>query len=202
MSYATELGFQSLIAPAYQDTTGEYNGVLISQLEDTIMRTQQFAKFLSPATVNFSVGIDFKPQDNLSIYYSPVAYKGIFVSDDAIAALNVHGNEEGKNTFHQLGSLLRILLNQKLAKDRVLFSSNLALYSNYLKEPQNIDIDWQNQLDFAIIPNLAITLKLNMFYDHDIKVQISDNDAPNGVNGTGRRVSLTQQLLLKYAITF
>ena len=51
-------------------------------------------------------------------------------------------------------------------------------------------------------PPEQATMLLNVFYDHDVMVQITDNTAPNGVNGLGRRVSLTQQFLLKYSLVF
>jgi len=37
-------------------------------------------------------------------------------------------------------------------------------------------------------------------YDHDILVQITDNNSLDGISGLGRRVSYTQQLLLKYSL--
>jgi hypothetical protein len=196
-SYAADFAFLSLVAPAYPggDT---YPGLLLSNVNDTIT----LARFLSPATVNFSLGIDFKPVKGLSIYYSPIAYKGIYVANDAIAALNVHGNEEGKNTFHNMGSLVRFVYGHKFADERIILASNLSLFSNYLMEPQNIDVDWQNQLDLMVVKNLSVTLLLNLFYDHDVKVQITDYDSPAGVRGVGRRVSVTEQLLLKYRLTF
>jgi hypothetical protein len=196
-SYATDFAFLSLIAPAYPGSE-TYPGLLLSNVNDTVT----LAKFFSPATINLSLGIDFKPSSKLSFYYSPIAYKGIYVADDAIAELNVHGNEEGKNTFHNLGSLLRVIYQDKFVDEKIIFSSNLALFSNYLMEPQNVDIDWQNQLDVVILKNLSLTLLANLFYDHDVKVQITDYDSPSGVRGTGRRVSITEQLLLKYRLTF
>lgn len=196
-SYAANFSFLSLLTPAYPGTD-QIPGPLLSDVDNG----QVQAKFLSPATVTFSVGIDYKPIEGLSIFYSPLGYKAIYVADDAIAALNVHGNEEGKNSFHNLGSLLRTTYNDKYANDKIIFTSNLILYSNYLMEPQNIDIDWTNEFGFAILEGLQLSVLANLFYDHDVKVQITDNDAPGGINGVGRRVSFTQQLLLKYTRQF
>ncbi len=101
-----------------------------------------------------------------------------------------------------MGSLVRVNYANKFLKDRLAYGSGLVLFSNYLDGPQNIDVDWTNQLDFSIIKGLQATMLLNVFYDHDVLVQITDNTAPNGVNGLGRRVSLTQQFLLKYSLVF
>jgi hypothetical protein len=142
-----------------------------------------------------------------------VAGRFIIVADDAIAALGVHGNPVTKdaggnvvsfeNADVQLGSQLRIAYRNKFIEDRLAFTSTIQLYSNYVREPQNIDLQfWNNEVAMEIFKNFQAALTLNMYYDHDVLVQITDFDAPNGVNGLGRRLSLTQQLLLKYAIVF
>ena len=81
-------------------------------------------------------------------------------------------------------------------------TSNLSLYANYLRDPQNIDLDWLNGLSYAITEHLQINLFLNAFYDDNIRVQITDNKQPNGTRGLGQRLSITQQLLISYARNF
>ncbi|MCC6281527.1 MAG: DUF3078 domain-containing protein, partial [Saprospiraceae bacterium] len=51
------------------------------------------AKFLAPVQLTFSPGIDYKPNDHLSFFYSPCGIQMIFVSDDSIAARGIHGNK-------------------------------------------------------------------------------------------------------------
>ena len=46
--------------------------------------------------------------------------------------------------------------------------SRLELYSNYLHNPQNIDINWDIQLDYALTGWLTANLYVNMIYDDDI----------------------------------
>jgi hypothetical protein len=148
----------------------------------------------------------------LSLYYSPVGGKFIIVANDSIAALGVHGNPVTKdangnitafeNVFAQLGSLLKINYTDKYANNKITLVSNLALYSNYLNNPQNFDVDWTNEFGYTIIKGLQLALTLNIFYDDDVLVQITDWDAVGGVSGLGKRVSITQQMLIKYNLTF
>jgi hypothetical protein len=199
---------------------------LLSQLTPTYLGNAQFpgnflsdiagsganSRFFAPATMTLSAGIDFKPSPKLSIFYTPLGGKFIVVADDRIAQLGVHGNPvardglgnviDFKSTFTGLGSLVRIQYNSKFLEDRLALASNLALFSNYLDNPQNVDLDWTNQLDFSIFKGLQVTVLLNLFYDHDVLVQITDPNAPNGISGLGRRLSLTQQFLIKYAAVF
>jgi Protein of unknown function (DUF3078) len=205
------------------------NANLISQLTPTFLGTESYpgnfltdisglnaspqSAFLSPADLGLSAGIDFKPTDNWSIYYSPLAARVIIVVKDEIAALGVHGNPvtkdamgaviSYKNADIQMGSQLRVAYRNKFAQGKLNYTTALQLYTNYLRDPQNIDLQfWNNEFALQLFKNLQLNITLNMYYDHDILVQITDYSFPNGVDGLGRRVSVTQQLLLKYAVTF
>jgi hypothetical protein len=207
--YAADFGFLSQLTPTFKGTE-EYPGNFLSDISG--VNTTPLAWFFSPATITLSLGIDYQPIDNLSLYYSPVGGKFIIVANDSIAALGVHGNPVTKdangnitafeNVFAQLGSLLKINYTDKYANNKITLVSNLALYSNYLNNPQNFDVDWTNEFGYTIIKGLQLALTLNIFYDDDVLVQITDWDAVGGVSGLGKRVSITQQMLIKYNLTF
>ncbi len=207
--YAADFGFLSQLTPTYRGTE-EYPGNFLSNIGD--QEADPLARLFSPAVITLSAGVDFKPFDELSIYYSPIGGKFIVVADDNIAVQGVHGNPvtkdadgnviEFENVFAQLGSLLKFAYTDQYASEKITVTSNLALYSNYLNNPQNIDIDWTNELGYTIFKGLGLALTLNIFYDDDVLVQITDYDAVGGVSGLGKRVSITQQLLIKYNVTF
>ncbi|MCB9081065.1 MAG: DUF3078 domain-containing protein [Lewinellaceae bacterium] len=208
--YAANVGFISQIAPTYLGTT-EYPGNFLSDISGTNAVAQ--SRFLSPGQVNLSVGIDYKPNDTWSFYFSPVAGRFLIVANDVIAARGVHGNpvtkDAGgnviafKNVDSQLGALLRIGFINKFIDDRLTYTAAMQLYSNYVREPQNIDLQfWTNELAMEVFKGFQVALTVNAYYDHDVKVQITDYKAPNGVSGLGRRPTITQQLLLKYSLNF
>ncbi len=208
-AYATNFTFLSQLTPTYRGTP-EYPGNFLVDVFDTGITP--VSKLFSPATITLSVGMDYQVSPQLSLYYSPLGAKFIIVNDDAIAALGVHGNPVERdadgnvtsfeNTDSQIGSLLRMDYSNTFAGEKVAFTSSMTLYANYLNNPQNIDLDWTNQLAYTIFKNFQLTLLANVFYDDDVRVQITDKDFPNGVNGLGKRVSITQQLLLKYSAVF
>lgn len=202
--YAADFSFLSQATPTYLGTE-EFPGNFLSDISG--MNATPLSKLFSPATITLSVGIDYKPTDKLSFFYSPIGAKFIIVANDSIAATGVHGNPresniDFENVSSQLGSLLRANFTTKTLEDRLTYTSALTLFSNYLLKPENVDLDWTNELAFNIFKGFQASLTVNVFYDDDVMVQITDNDAPNGVSGLGKRVSITQQLLLKYALVF
>ena len=206
------------VAPSYPGTE-TYPGNFLRNFADTRINT----KFFSPATITLSAGIDFVPNEIYSIYFSPLGAKWIIVADDLIAAQGIHGNpvdrgsldeETGlyrdfQNVDSQLGALLRFGYKRKMWNDRFFYRTNLILYSNYLRNPQNIDVDWTNELGLKILGGLEISLLVNLFYDDDVLVQITDLNGPNGIKVDekgnpvlAKRVNLVQQLLIKYTFDF
>lgn len=210
--YSTNATFLSQLTPTYQFPDLQ-SGNFISDFADT--GRAPLSKFLSPATATLSLGIDYKPTQRLSIFVSPLASKFIIVASDSIASRGVHGNQvsgeanalgiypEFENVDAQIGATAQIQYKAALlADDRLVFNTTLQLYTNYLRNPQNVDIDWQNGLAFAITQNFQLNLLVNIFYDDDILVQITDYSQPNGVAGLGKRVSFTEQLTITYSRTF
>lgn len=118
------------------------------------------------------------------------------------------------NTYFQLGATLKATYANKFwkykegdkDKHRIGLTTSLTLFSNYLRDPQFIDVEWLLNVDFYIFKGLSLSIGTNLFYDHDVMVQIdADGDINTGVNGyesTGRRVSFTETLLIKYNYLF
>ncbi len=209
--YTANASFLSQLLPTYQYAEGVSGNFIADFLDQGI---SPIAKLFAPATVQAALGMDYKPNDNFSLFYSPLGAKFIIVANDSIAARGVHGNEvsgepdangffpEFEKVDVQLGSQLLAKYTTTFVEEKGTFTSSLNLYSNYLRNPENIDVDWANALSYKLFKNFQATLLLNIFYDDDVNVQITDYNFPNGVNGTGKRVSITQQMLLSYAVTF
>lgn len=207
--YTADFNFISQVTPTFQGPA-DYPGLFLTGVDNATL----LAQFFSPAIINLSLGLDYKPNAKFAFFYSPLGAKWVVVEANRIARLGVHGNPVTKNaagvvtSFEnvdaQLGSLLRANYADKFLDDRMNFTSSLLLFSNYLRNPQNIDVNWNNELGFTIVKGLQLSLLANIFYDDDMRMQITDYDFPNGVRpgDGGKRVSITQQLLLKYGVTF
>jgi len=188
--FAFNLGLLTQLTPTYKGTNS-FPGNFLSNISDKSQTP--LSKFFSPAFITVSAGVDFKADDDLSVFYSPITGKSIIVSNDSIAANSIQA---------QFGSLLRVQYSNKFFEEKIILNRTIVLFSNYLNYPQNIDLDWTNEIGFAISEGLKISMLINAFYDDDVLVQISARNSPNGISGLGKRLSLTQQLLLKYNIIF
>ena len=97
----------------------------------------------------------------------------------------------------QLGAEMRINYINKFANDRIGYQGVLDLYSDYLRNPQNIAIEFYNSLDFFIIKNFSNNFKSDWFYDDNIKVYKGGD-----VNALGKGIFIRNAFLIKYSHAF
>ncbi len=157
----------------------------------------------APANIKFAPGIIYKPNADWSFLFSPVGIKAIIVTEDSLKGAKdrspyfpFDATNPTKSVDFQIGSELRVDFAKKFADGKVVYQSTLDLYSNYLRDPQNVDIEWFNSLDFMVTKNIAVTIKTDWFYDHDIQV-VRSSDGSKGPD-----VFIRNFVGLKYATTF
>ena len=55
-------------------------------------------------------------------------------------------------------------------------TSKLDLFSNYLKDPQNIDVNWENLIGLKVNDFITISLNTHLIYDADVKILTPQDD--------------------------
>ena len=214
--YGVEATFLTQLLPTYQDSAGRN---LVSNIDDN-NDGEPIAEFLSPATFTLSPGITYRPSEYFDALFSPASYKTVFVANEAIADVRTPsgdrlydylGRDDASPTsLQQFGASLRANYGRTfLEGERLLVKSTLGLFSNYLNNPQNIDVDWRNEVGFEVTKGLTVSLNTVLLYDDDVPVQVTDFDGvggfarnPDGSVRLGRRPTFTQQLLIKYSKVF
>jgi len=125
------------------------------------------SKFLTPGYLNLSVGIDYKPNDHISLYYSPVAGKMTMVND-TVYSVN-YGLDAGKKTRFELGSSFKGTVNYLLLNDKLTVKSTLDLFTPYNDTFGNIDVNWDVLVGLNVTSLLTVTFQSTLKYDDDIK---------------------------------
>ena len=146
----------------------------------------------------------------LLAFLSPAAMKMIYINDKNIANLGVHGTDlKDENNvslgYEQtkigLGALGKLGYNNTFLK-KLNVNSELTLFTDYLDNPQNIDVNWLNSIGVEIFKGLNLNFRIDGFYDDNKNNNITNNDAVGGVLGTGKRTNIIEQLLITYNRNF
>ena len=125
--------------------------------------------FFSPAYLLISPGLDWKPNKDLSIFISPITERWTFVMDDSLSAKGYYGVDPGKKSRNELGAFLSI--NYLKEFNKVLaYKGRLDLFSNYKRNPQNVDLFMTNLVSLKISKAFSATWSLDLIYDDDVRL--------------------------------
>ncbi len=168
--YAALGNFQTQFSPGY--AAGSNN------LPD---KSKLISDIFAPARLLLALGLDYKPNADLSIFFSPITYRGIYVFNQRLADAGAFGVTpavtdafgtvvtNGENIRTEVGAYLRVNYSKKL-NENVNFSSKLELFSNYLDKPQNIDLNWENILAVKLGKYFNLTLGAQFIYDDNTAI--------------------------------
>jgi hypothetical protein len=124
------------------------------------------SKTFAPAYVLLSLGMDYKPKENFSLFISPLTERWVIVSDKFIKPL--YGVPAGKNAKNELGAFVSANYTAKLGGNFV-YKTKLDMFSNYKQKPQNIDFFWTNALTAKLTRYINFSFNVDMIYDNDTK---------------------------------
>ena len=124
--------------------------------------------FVSPAYWSFGPGMLWKKSDDARINIAPASARLTFVSDEFSGK---YGVKEGRNSNLGLGFNLSSYFKFSIMKD-VIMENILAMYSDYLNNPQNIDIDYQMRFFVKINEYLSTNLGFHSIVDDNASSKI------------------------------
>lgn len=140
----------------------------------------KISNLLAPAYLLGAFGMDYKPNAYFSAFVAPITGKFTIVQDQELADAGAFGVEPGENLKSEMGGYIRVIYNRNDFKNEILknvaLTSKIDLFSNYLKDPQNIDISWENQIALKVNKYISVTLNTHLIYDNDILIPIDTND--------------------------
>jgi hypothetical protein len=128
------------------------------------------SSFMAPGYLNLALGIDYSPKENFSIFTSFLSEKSTFVLNDYLSNLGVFGVEKGKKSRQEYGAYLKFRYNTTLMKN-IEMRTKLELFSNYMVNPQNIDVNAELILNFKINSLFSALAQWNLIYDDDVKIR-------------------------------
>ncbi len=135
------------------------------------------SNFMSPGYVLTSIGVNSKPVKELSLFVSPFTSRWIIVRNDSLASKAAYGVDTGKNIINQLGAFATINYQKEFLKT-LTYKSRLDLFSNYKKNPWNVDVYMTNVLAIRVFKLLSFNWSVDVIYDDDTRIFGTNGNSP------------------------
>lgn len=174
------------------------------------------SSIFSPAVITLGAGLTWTPADWFSTTLTPVTGGATIVADKSLR--NVYGmkfkkgHDESELEFEEAGGLVkngeimravRFEFGAQLSMDAKVkindnFQANtqLILFSNYLQNPQNLRVNWDNRFMWKVAKYFSVNLSTSLIYDDT--VLIYDDDHADGF----KAIQFYEALQFGFSYTF
>ena len=201
LSYSSLLNFKSQFAPGFDfsDTTKDDNA------------RDEISKFLAPAYLTTSIGLNYNFTDYFSVYISPATGKFTFVNDDSIAAQNIYIpatlDDNGVQFYNdryraEFGALFNAQFKKDLTK-KINLTSTLNLFNNFTDvntaNRENIDVNWETMINMKLTEYIGVSFYTNLIHDNDVAVPLYEG---NTIVGYGPRTQFKRLLGVGFSYKF
>lgn len=161
------------------------------------------SKPFAPAYTFLGYGANyFDKVKKFDLYISPLTFKNTLVLDQTLAnkgafgvnkaIYDAEGNlvSKGKKSRTEFGFLITNHYKKEVWKN-ITMENRLSLYSDYINNFGNIDVEWRLQFDLVVNKYVRANIGMHLIYDDDIKT----TEEINGVKvPKGPKVQLKQVL--------
>lgn len=171
------------------------------------------SRFMAPGYLFFGGGMEYgKKIERLAFYFSPITLKATFVFDEDLANAGSFGVEPavlddegnvitpGERIRNEVGILMTNSYEMEVAEN-VNMKHRVSLYSDYINNFGNVDLDWRIDFDFKVNSFIRATLGSHIRYDDDVKTQ-KPSEVEGEFDEAGAKMQWKQFLGVGFAVDF
>jgi hypothetical protein len=151
--------FRSQLAPGYIIENGAPNRDLLN------------SNWLAPGYGVVAAGMDYKHESDsastVNVFLAPITFKSTWVLDDLLSQAGAFGVMPGEKSRYEIGGYLKLNANWKIS-NQINYGVRLDFFSNFINNPQNIDIYSDHVIALKANSWLTTTISATFIYDDDI----------------------------------
>ena len=132
------------------------------------------SEFLSPAYLVFSLGLDYKPNTNLTILVSPLTSKLTIVADTLNFDQTRFGVGKNEQVRKEIGAYVKVISKFNF-RNNISLENKINFFTNYTKNPQNVDVDWEMNLGVQLTDYIKMSVNTHFIYDDDVDIPVFEN---------------------------
>ena len=124
------------------------------------------SRFMAPGYVSLGLGVDYKPNNMVSVNFAPLTGNMVIVEDERLRSK--YGNDPDEYIRYEFGAQLKTEL--KLEFKNWKLQTSLILFSDFLNKPENIQVNWDVNAGLVLNKYLSATIRTYLIYDDNILI--------------------------------
>ncbi len=197
--FSANFNFRSQFSPGFEYSKSQ---IVEDGHKETVITSKKVSKFLAPAYMSLGLGIDYKPGNgkDISVNIAPFTGNLVIVADNDPTLRAKYGNAKNEAVRWELGAQIKASINKDILKS-LKASSTLTLFSDYLNNPANIQVNWDMQLTYKLNKYLQTGIRTHMIYDDNVLIATNKVNEQNEVIMT-KKVQFQEVFSVSFTYTF
>jgi len=135
----------------------------------------KISNFLTPGKIILSPGMNYKTANRFSFFISPFSFRWVLKVDEDFFNVAKFGVDSAKKSNMEFGAYLTATYKADISKWAT-YTGRIDLFSNYKRNPQNVDLLMNNLLTMKFNKIFAANLSFDLIYDDDVikRLQIKE----------------------------
>ena len=155
----------------YLALLANFNSQSLAGYDYSVEPNKKISNFLTPGKIILSPGLDYKTSSRFSLFFSPSTVRWILKTDEEFFNMAKFGVDSARKGNTEIGAFVTAKFSASFTKWAT-FRSRVDLFSNYKREPKNIDVLMNNLLTMKFTKVFATNLSLDLIYDDDVKKRL------------------------------
>ena len=136
-------------------------------------KSKPISAFMAPGYLTFSLGMDYKPNKNFSLFLSPLTSKSTFVKDTVLVNPTNFGLEKGKKSLWEPGAIVKVNWHYPIMEN-IVYDTRAEVFNNYRYTFQKFNVDWEQSLVLQVTQHINSRIMTQLIYDYNVKFPITD----------------------------
>ncbi|WP_027585473.1 DUF3078 domain-containing protein [Prolixibacter bellariivorans] len=135
--------------------------------------------FMAPGYVTFSIGLDYKPNADFSLFLSPLTSKTTYVNDTALIDPTNYGLKAGQKKLWEPGFIVKTTFKKDVIEN-IHYETAGQIFVNYRYPFTKFNFDWEQTLVMKVTRSINTRIMTHLIYDDNTKFPVYD-DAGNQI---------------------
>ena len=155
----------------YAGILANFNSQTLVGYDYSAEPNKKISSFLTPGKIVLSPGMDFKTKKRFSMFLSPVTVRWVIKEDHEFYRVSKFGVDSARKVNTETGAFVTAKYKAQFTKWAT-YTGRVDLFSNYKREPENVDVLMNNLLTMRFTKVFATNLTLDLIYDDDVKKRL------------------------------